>query len=349
MAAPPGIGGIGGIAPAAPVGATVPVAALGEPGQESLRRLTALETGKAFQAQVLSRLSNGDFVVGIADTAARMALPEGTRVGEQLSLTMVGREPRPLFLLERPAAQDQTSVSPAARLVSSLMQASAASSASAPMAALAGAAPLAAPNAPLQAAPLAQALQGSLEYSGLFYESHVSQWAHGARSLPQLQREPQMQAAQVIPADSPSELQVIQGMPGMAAPSHADGAPPALDAAPLIRLQLETLEQRGVSWQGELLPGQAMQWEVREQARDQSATAQPPAERAWQSTVRLELPALGAVAGSLQLQGGRLQLTLRAQDGGSAALLRASGGELASALEAAGLPLDLMAVRHEPV
>ncbi|WP_194713204.1 flagellar hook-length control protein FliK [Noviherbaspirillum soli] len=344
MAAPPGIGGI---AAAAPVGAAVPVAALGEPGQESLRRLTALETGKAFQAQVLSRLANGDFVVGIADTAARMALPEGTRVGEQLSLTMVGREPRPLFLLERPAAQDQAFVSPAARLVSSLMQASAASAAFAPPAALAGAAPLAAPGAPLQAAPLAQALQGSLEYSGLFYESHVSQWAHGARSLPQLQREPQMQAAQVIPADSTSELRVVQGMPGMAAPSHPDAAP-ALDAAPLIRLQLDTLEQRSVSWQGELLPGQAMRWEVREQGSDQSGPAQPPAERAWHSTVRLELPALGAVAGSLQLQGGRLQLTLRAQDGASAALLRASGGELASALEAAGLPLDLMTVRHEP-
>jgi hypothetical protein len=343
MAALPGISGI---AAAAPVSAALPVAALGDPGQESLRRLTALETGKAFQAQVLSRLPNGDFVVGIADTAARMALPEGTRVGEQLSLTLVGREPRPLFLLERPAAQDQASVSPAARLVSSLMQAPAGS---APPGTLAGVAPLAAPDAPLQSAALAQALRASLEYSGLFYESHVSQWAHGARPLPQLQREPQMQAAQVIPADSTSELRVYQGMAGMAAASLADAAPPALDAAALIRLQLDTLEQRGVSWQGELLPGQAMQWEVREQEHDQSAPAQPPAERAWNSTVRLELPTLGAVAGSLQLQGGRLQLTLRAQDAGSAALLRAGGAELALALEAAGLPLDLMTVRHEPV
>lgn len=343
MAAPPGIGGI---AAAAPVSAAVPVAALGDPGQESLRRLTALETGKAFQAQVLSRLSNGEFVVGIADTAARMSLPEGTRVGEQLSLTMIGREPRPLFLLERPAAQDQATVSPAARLISKLMEPAAGS---ASPAALAGTAPLAAPGASLQAAPLAQALQASLEYSGLFYESHVSQWAHGGRSLPQLQREPQMQARQVIPADSTSELRVVQGTPGMAAATPADAAPPALDAAPLIRLQLDTLEQRSVSWQGELLPGQAMQWEVREEERDQSGPTQPPAERAWQSTVRLELPSLGAVAGSLQLQGGRLQLMLRAQDAGSAGLLRASGRELALALEAAGLPLDLMTVRHEPV
>ena len=339
--------GIGGIAAAAPVSAAVPVAALGEPGQESLRRLTALETGKAFQAQVLSRLSNGDFLVGIADTAARMALPEGTRVGGQLSLTMIGREPRPLFLLERPAAQDQASVSPAARLVSSLMQASPSSSAPA---ALAGATALAAPGAPLQAAPLAQALQNSLEYSGLFYESHVSLWAHGARSLPQLQREPQMQAVQVIPADSASELRVYQGGPGTAPAAHAESAPPALDAAALIRQQLDTLEQRSVNWQGELLPGQAMQWEVREQQdQDQSGPAQPPAERAWQSTVKLDLPTLGAIAASLQLQGGHLQLTLRAQEAGSAALLRTGGGALAAALEAAGLPLDLMTVRHEPV
>jgi hypothetical protein len=339
MAASPGILGS---AATAPVGAAVPVAALGEPGQESLRRLTALETGKAFQAQVLSRLSNGDFLVGIADTAARMALPQGTRVGEQLSLTMIGREPRPLFLLERPAAQDQASVSPAARLVSSLMQA-----APAMPAALSGAAPLAAPGTPLQAAPLAQALQDSLEYSGLFYESHVSQWAHGARSLPHLQREPQMQAAQVIPPDSTSELRVYPGGAGIDASPQAASAPLELDAASLIRLQLDTLEQRGVAWRGELLPGQPMQWEVREQGQEASGPALPPAERAWHSTVRLELPALGAVAASLQLQGGHLQLTLRAEDAGSAALLRANGDGLAQALEAAGLPLDMMTVRHE--
>ena len=94
---------IAGLSAAAPVAAALPVAALGEPSQESLRRLTALETGKAFQAQVLSRLGNGDFVVGIADTAARMALPEGARVGDQLSLTLIAREPRPLFTLARPA------------------------------------------------------------------------------------------------------------------------------------------------------------------------------------------------------------------------------------------------------
>ena len=87
---------------------------------------------------------------------------------------------------------------------------------------------------------------------------------------------------------------------------------------------------------------------------EHAAAAGDVADPADQVGVGLEgghgvISSLGAVAGSLQLQGGRLQLMLRAQDAGSAGLLRASGRELALALEAAGLPLDLMTVRHEPV
>ena len=343
MAAQAGISGTSGIGAAGPVGAAVPVAALGDPGQESLRRLVALETGKAFQAQVLSRLANGDFVVGIADTAARMALPEGARVGQQLSLTMIAREPRPLFLLERPAGQDQASFSAAARLVSSLMQ----DTAAAPSAALPGAAPLAASGAAVLAAPLETALKSSLEFSGLFYESHVGQWANGARPLAHLQREPQMQAAHVNAPGDTSELRVYQGSPD-AAPGGAATAGMELDAGRLIRLQLDTLEQRSVTWQGELFPGQAMQWEVREESHGETGQPLPPAERAWQSVVRFELPTLGTVAATLQLQGGRLQVRVRAGDAGSVPALRDGGGELAAALDAAGLPLDLMTVSHEP-
>lgn len=54
------------------------------------------------------------------------------------------------------------------------------------------------PSAPLLAvgevAPteLAARLRGSLEHSGLFYESHLQSWFRGERSLEQLAREPQM-------------------------------------------------------------------------------------------------------------------------------------------------------------
>jgi acyl-coenzyme A thioesterase PaaI-like protein len=73
----------------------------------------------------------------------------------------------------------------------------------------------------------------------------------------------------------------------------------------------------------------------------------PPAERSWQSVLRFELPSLGKVAATLQLRGGHLQVAVQTASGGSAAALREQGGALASALQAAGLPLDLMTVRHE--
>ena len=334
---------IAGVNAAAPVAAALPVAAIGDPALESLRRLTALETGKAFKAEVLSRLSNGDFVVGIADTAARMTLPEGTRIGDRLSMTLIGREPRPLFMLDLPAPQDAAVFSQAARMVSTLLQTAPPS-----QPALPGTAPLAASAEGLQAAPLETALKDSLAFSGLFYESHVAEWANGARPMAQLLREPQMQATQVKALDATSELRAYRAEPGTDGTPSTPVAGMDLDAGRLIRQQLDTLEQRSIIWQGELMPGQPMQWEVREESDPPGAAPTPPAERAWQSVVRFELPALGTVAATLNLRGGHLQLQVTTGNAATAATLRADGGALAAALDAAGLPLDLLTVRHEP-
>jgi hypothetical protein len=332
---------IAGISAVAAVAAALPIEALGDPSQESLRRLTALETGKAFEAQVLSRLGNGEFVVGIADTAARMALPAGARVGDRLSLTLIAREPRPLFMLERPAAQEAAVFSPAARLISGLLQ-----NLSATQPALPGMAPLAPSADALQPGPLQAALKDSLAFSGLFYESHVAEWANGARPMAQLLREPQMQAAHVKAPGAASELRSYPAAAGdSAVPRPAAGMD--LDAGRLIMQQLDTLEHRSVTWQGELFPGQPLQWEVREEAGDAGHSASP-AERSWQSVLRFELPALGKVAATLHLHGGHLQLAVQTASESSAAALRRQGGALADALQAAGLPLDLMTVRHEP-
>lgn len=332
---------ITGVSAAAPVAAVLPVEALGDPAQESLRRLNALETGKAFQAQVLSRLRTGEFVVGIADTAARMALPEGVRVGERLSLTLIAREPRLLFMLERPAAQDAALLSSAARLIGGLLR-----NGPAALPALPGTAPLAPSADALQPMPLASALKDSLTYSGLFYESHVAEWANGARPMAQLLREPQMQAANVKPPDAASELRSYQVGPTGDAVLPKPVASMDLDAGHLIAQQLDTLEQRSVTWQGELFPGQRMQWEVREESGG-AGSAVPPAERSWQSVLRFELPSLGRVAARLQLHGGHLQLSVQTGSDSTAAALRQQGGVLVDALHAAGLPLDLMTVRHE--
>jgi hypothetical protein len=309
--------------PVAPITAPRAVAVLGDTGQEGLRRLLGLELGRAYSAQLLSRLPDGDFVVGIAGTAARMNLPAGSQVGDQLLLTLIGKEPRPRFLLQQ-AEQPQPpapSLSPAARLIDSLLQTGRAD-------ALPGTTPLLpdAEAAAAQAAPLAAALRGALEHSGLFYESHVAQWAAGERSIEQLLREPQMQAA------------------------ASSGLQPGADAAALPAMQLDALEQRRVAWHGELFPGQPLRWEVRasgeREPEPQAGAGDEP--RAWNSELKLELPGLGALQISLGLRADRLQLQLAAGAEDSAALLRSEGAALALALQAAGIALEQFSVRHEP-
>ncbi|MEA5097616.1 MAG: flagellar hook-length control protein FliK [Burkholderiaceae bacterium] len=75
---------------------TAPVSS---PSQDAFNRLMAVSIGRQFQAEVMLRQNDGSFLVRIADTTARMALPEGTQSGDKVSLTLVAASPRPTFLL----------------------------------------------------------------------------------------------------------------------------------------------------------------------------------------------------------------------------------------------------------
>jgi hypothetical protein len=144
-------------------------------------------------------------------------------------------------------------------------------------------------------------------------------------------------------ARSPTDIPTATG-----SPAGADAAARAetldSESVRMISLQLDTLEQQRVVWQGELWPGQLMEWEV---TKDAPHSKVADAERSWQSVVRFELPTLGAVAASIRLTDGRLQVQVRAAYEGTALLLRAHGDELATALDAAGSPLDLLTVKRD--
>ncbi|MBK4736357.1 flagellar hook-length control protein FliK [Noviherbaspirillum pedocola] len=325
------------------------VAALGDTGGESLRRLMGLEVGKAFAAQVLSRLPGGEYLVGIAGTVAKMALPQGAAVGDALSLTLIGREPRPVFLLPNDAAPAAgATFSPAAQLIDSLMRQERGD-------AVIARSPLLADTAAAQEAapPLADALRTALEHSGLFYESHVAQWAAGQRTMEALLREPQMQMQSAI---SNAAANAAAGVGALVDPSSADSAlanasiasQAAPDAAMLAAMQLDTLDSHRVAWQGELFPGQPLHWEVR--AEDEGTSARQESggtpERAWHSAIRIDLPELGAVEARLALRGNRLQLQVDAADIDAADTMRRAGASLATALEAAGITVEGLTVRH---
>ena len=89
-----------GLRPVASVESTRAIAPIGDTRQDSNERLVRLEVGKQFQAQILSRFNDGTFLVRIADTAARIALPAGGKIGDGLALTLLTTDPRPTFSLD---------------------------------------------------------------------------------------------------------------------------------------------------------------------------------------------------------------------------------------------------------
>ena len=388
--------------PLAPVEAARPVTALGDARQENTDQLARLDVGRQYQAQILSRFTDGSFAVRIADTTARLALPDGGKPGDELALTLLATEPRPTFNLDaqEPGPAGAAGTSGAAALASAkLAQALAAASplpgaattgadsaapatlsdtgrmvaslAAAPRdsaAGLVGSVPMAAAGT---AAPqLASALHDTLTFSGLFYESHVQQWASGERPLGELMREPQARsgtgsttpANAVLPGagsgTAPPEvvearrnLLAYASTASMQATSGNDGVGPLDPAAmSMIGLQLDTLEHQRVHWQGELWPGQPMAWEVKRGDSDKKPASQAvaPEQESWQSVVRFNLPGLGTVSATLDLAGDRVRIQVRTDSEATAGALRTNAPALASALDVAGTTLEHLQIRREP-
>ncbi len=173
-------------------------------------------------------------------------------------------------------------------------------------------------NAPLVGTPgadaetLAAGLKGAFGKSGLFYESHVAEWAQGTRALAELANEPQQQAAQAGARPNPQDPATAQ----------------------FINLQLLAQEQSQLAWKGQLWPGQPMEWDVQREAQgggDEGAI--------WNSRLRLRFPELGELDVQLRMVGGALQIGFSTGDDATAALLRQHAPNLAGALDSVGTPL----------
>lgn len=359
-----------GLRPLTPVEPSAATKTVGDAREESITRLNQIALGKEYGATVLARLQDGQFLVRIAHAAARMPLPAGTQAGDRLNLTLISHHPRPTFLLgsSTPSGSAQTSVSDTGRLIDHMRQL--AQSQGLPNRVVGGPPLLQGPAAAgaMLAKQIAGALQNMLDSSGLFYESHVEEWATSQRPLEKLMREPQAgfprqlneAPLQRLPtADAKATETYAKG--GSALPdefaSTASAAQQAdtvlrqatqehLQAARMVNLQLDMLEHRRAAWEGELWPGQKMVWEVSDETPEGSDTSRA-ASRVWQSRIHIELPQLGAVTALLQLQGERIRVQLAASSAQSAMLLQDKGKTLAESLEAAGSFLDQLTVKQD--
>lgn len=249
----------------------------------------------------------------------------------------------------QPASSVPASAAPAAAPASS-------TSAPAPATAHTSAAQGAQPAALPSPAVFAQALRQSLQTSGLFYESHLTDMVYGQRQPETLRAEPQasLPRAPQITAPPPS-------LPAPASPSptssavltlsaQADTGPPPAPGTPigglhpdtnaLVRQQLEILANSVVHWQGQPWPGAEMDWEVR---RDPYGESPQDPDSHWATRLTLRLPRLGEVEARLSLAGSQLVLQLTAPQ--SAGELNRESEALRQQLTRAGLTLSDLTVQ----
>ena len=349
--------------------ATVPAA---DPRQQAFQRAFAGMVGQAMQAEVLSKLPDGSFVVRVNDMAARMPLPSNAQPGMQVPLTLVSLNPRPTFQVDAgkgapafaeagpplaeganpqssplaflegrsaaaltrsaallaqarsmsrlgagPASDANTSISQAGKLLGDVI--AAAQKADAQASAALGRTPLL-PGPSADAGSIAGALQEGMAKSGLFYESHVAEWAQGTRARAELAAEPQAQGR----------------MPSPTEPSTAQ----------FINMQLTAHEQARVAWQGQLWPGQDLRWEIERDAADgnQAGAQDGDAASTWQSRLTLRFGELGELSARVVLSGGQLHIRLDTASEDAGQRLQAGRARLEQALDAAGTPLSTLAI-----
>lgn len=173
---------------------------------------------------------------------------------------------------------------------------------------------------------LPQRLRQVVRESGMFYESHLARWSRGELSLESILREPQARLG--------------QSAPGVAGAPELRNMPE--EAARLAGRQLMLLEGGPFVWQGQVWPGQAIEWRIE---ADAHGSAEAHAHPEWRTELRLTLPRLGEVHAVLSLSAAGLALTLTAGDAESSASMRDALPVLAAQLQAAGLDVRGLGVR----
>lgn len=324
---------------------------------DRVSQVARLTPGQPITARILEQLPEGRYKVLLAGRSLSMQLPATARPGQDLRLVYVGPEPRLTFALAHDQASS-TTVSSAGRLAAALTAAGqkpAAATLTAPLF----------EAMPADSSEIAPRLREALTLSGLFYESHQAQWVDGERPLNQLLREPQGKLSPLVvgdqgavagntaaaqPAPSQAMQAATESAPDPSSPSQRDATPavPAHpDALPIIQQQLGALETGQILWQGQLWPGQCMDWKITEFADAHHPDTDQ--ESAWETQLNLALATLGAIDARLKFQRGGVAISLQVDAAAAVSLLQNRSAELVNAMTAAGLSVSEVRVfSHAP-
>lgn len=342
----------------------LPIEAVGSPRRETQDRLERMNIGQLLQASVVAKLEDGSFIVDLGSAAAhlrsRMTLPAETRVGQKINLSLLSKSPQPTFQVEPETDTTVTSLSSGARLLENILVNRKESPA-----VLTGKTPVLT-TAQMPSAQIEQALRQLIETSGLSYEAHVMQWLNGTRPLALLQQEPQQQLFQKDQLAQPALKPIASNTVDTAAspsaltvetPSSAEKAAnttsTSTELSSLVNAQIDTLEHKRFQWQGEIWPNQLMLWTAHEEtdqpsSRDtnHSSTGVEADQKAWITTLSLNLPGLGPVHARIRLQDERVQIEMQGQDAGTVQKLKRQGLHLSERMSSAGIGLTALTIRE---
>lgn len=319
---------------------------------------STFEQGQKFQGQVMAEVSTGVFKVRVANQTVQMQLPTNIRSGDTVELQVLSLQPRLTFGIAASSNPLSTpeQLSSASRLISALAQQHPQPEKAQIRASQA--APLWVSGKPPQVQQLATQLREALSNSGLFYESHQAQWLEGARTTAQLMQEPQNrlptgQSQPTMPGQQPANTSqatsTANALPPSMAAAQASGSalpniPPHLQ--PLVQQQLNVLETGQLLWQGQIWPGQDMQWEIHEQPSGSRLSGESG--RQWVTQLHLDLPQLGPVTAMLRFNSAGVSLTLDASASDTRSLLGNASSQLVAALSSAGIPVvSTLVTKHE--
>ena len=335
--------------------------------------LSDLVPGQKVLAQIQSLLPNGTYRALVAQRDVTLALPFSAKPGDSLELEVVESDGKISLAFvanrssgELPAGKSNDSVattlSQTGKLIGNLLGDVDNQGKRAAPAPLNGNQPLV-EDFPDLAANLAPILKDALTKSGVFYEAHQARWVAGELPTETLRQEPQgktpptMGPATVntLPdgkiveagkAETAAFNQSSTTRSEQAAQTNSPGTPIPRDLTPIVQQQLDALATQNYAWQGQIWPGQKMQWEIGENLDGNRSAEADPAAR-WQTRLKLSLPGLGGIDAVLRLRsGGAVDITVTTDSTSGESRLRDGGVALRNQLESAGLNLTQLLVRH---
>lgn len=337
--------------------------------------LSEFSVGQRIMAEIQTLLPNGTYRAMVGQREVTLALPFSAKPGDSLELEVTESEGKlSLAVLanrgqshsgESSAASASTSLSVTGKLIGDLLSTVEQEGKGAQPAALNGNQPLI-EKFPESASELAPILKEALSKSGIFYESHQAKWVQGEIPTAALLQEPQGK----LSASSAGEPYSPSALPQSSHPDRQPSAMPAATAdlpAPmseglqhpassnsqipsqltaLVQQQLYALATENYAWQGQIWPGQYMDWEIVQEDSHRETSGNDEL-RSWRTSLKLQLPSLGGIEATLRLNGyGGIEVALLAAQPNSTTALSAGGDVLRSKLEAAGFSLTTFVVQN---